>query len=502
MKQNFRQSVFLFLALGIFHTAIAQTYSITSNTNWSATGAPSPCNNCIFNITTGVTLTLDQSWVTCYNCTFNGGVLVDNAPFTWQGATIKVDSVAFNSSGASLQTGPSGGATFTNGKLGFNAATTCQACMFTNETIHINTPSNTDQVTLQASGGYNTSTLTNSTVTVDKGILYENISTTLTNTPVTVNNSASVKSDNGTVTLSNSNMFLNGNATFSTTAAFVLNNNSEVIVGDGTLASQAFFSDNSGTNLVMQDNSMIKISNYNNTYQNWGTYTYIPASGPSKSYTTTFNSFNCSAPAYPNSCVANYVYGCATLNSAGALACTTLALAGLDLTAVLASPNTVTLSWPDGNNSNADHFQVERSTNGLDWTTIGTIAANRYSTGEYHFDDPGAQAGTDYYRLQMIDKDGGAIYSKISTVMINHIPGAVSIYPNPATGHTFFIRTASADPVLVNIFSLSGQLLFRTSLKGQMVYPIKLPVSVTSGNYVVVQVISNERTQAFNLLNQ
>jgi hypothetical protein len=502
MKQNFIQSVFLFLALGIFHTARTQTYTISGNKNWSATGAPSYCSGCTFNISTGVTLTLDQSWVTCYNCTFNGGIIVDNAPFTWQGATIKADSVAINSSSASFQIGPSGGATFTNGKLAFNAATTCQACMFTNETIHINTLSNTDQVTLQASSGYNTSALTNTTVTVDKGILYENIATSLTNTTLTVNNSASVKSDNGTVTLSNSNMFLNGNATFSTTAAFVLKNNSEVIVGDGALASHASFYDGSGTNLVMQDNSMIRVSNANNTYQNWGNYTYIPASGPSKSYTTTSNGFNCGTPAYPNSCTANYVYGCATLNSAGALACTLLAITTPDLSVALTGTNAVTLSWAAGDNSTADHFLVERSLNGLDWTTIGTVAADRYFTGEYQFSDPAAEAGTDYYRLQVIDKDGGAIYSKVSTVSIDHVPGAISIYPNPATGHTFFIRTASADPILVNIFNLSGQLLFRTSLKGQMVYPIILPASVTSGNYIVVQVISRDKTQAFNLLNQ
>ena len=52
----------------------------------------------------------------------------------------------------------------------------------------------------------------------------------------------------------------------------------------------------------------------------------------------------------------------------------------------------------------------------------------------------------------------------------------------------------------MNVYTLSGQLLFVTSLKGQTQYTVKLPPSVTPNNYIVIQTISHEKSQAFNLM--
>lgn len=54
----------------------AQTYNVTSNRNWSSY-YPTSCNNCTFNISNGVTLTIDRN-VTLQNPVFNGGTVVVN----------------------------------------------------------------------------------------------------------------------------------------------------------------------------------------------------------------------------------------------------------------------------------------------------------------------------------------------------------------------------------------------------------------------------------------
>jgi hypothetical protein len=51
-------------------------------------------------------------------------------------------------------------------------------------------------------------------------------------------------------------------------------------------------------------------------------------------------------------------------------------------------------------------------------------------------------------------------------------------------------------------YTLTGQLLFHTSLKGQTLYPIHLPAPAAANNVLVAQVIGNTHTQAFTLLNQ
>jgi len=112
---------------------------------------------CTFNISSGIKLTMNSS-VGCFNCTFNGGNVIVSAGFAFTGGTLNVDSVAFNNTSAALYPyAATGGTSFTNGKVGFNVPLTCQVCSFTNETVHIDIAS-AQTFTLQASGGYNTST--------------------------------------------------------------------------------------------------------------------------------------------------------------------------------------------------------------------------------------------------------------------------------------------------------------------------------------------------------
>ena len=488
------------------------TYTINSNTSWT-TLIGYGCTNCIFNIAAGATLTLDQNYASCGTCTFtggtvnittnfsfytgvsfSGGTLLMNGPATFQATSFGSDTIAINQP-ATFYTGT----TFTNARMSINAATTCQACSFTNDSIHMANQA----LTLQSST--NNFTNTNFAITGTSSIS-STAGLSLTNSNFSFSASSYLNNNGGTFTASSSTLSFNDSSHFQSSSAAVIKNNSEILIGDGTLASKAYMFYNAGTALNIYDNSMIKVANGNNSYQNGNPYKYTNASNATTSYNTSSNSISCNpAPAvhtYANSCTANYVYGCATLNSAGALGCTTLAITDLDLSLTVTGKYTVALTWSDVNNKDADRFQVQRSTNGQDWVTIGTEVASGYSTGEYYFNDAAASAGTDYYRLLRTDKDGAVLYSKVITAMIDTTPATISIYPNPVTGHTFTIKTGTADAVLVNIFNLSGQLLFRTSLKGQTQYPVNLPASITPGNYMVVQVISNEGTQAFNILNQ
>src|SRR6516225_9274494 len=88
------------------HKGFTQTtYTISSNTNWSAL-SPSPdwCTGCTFNISSGVTLNINSS-AGCFNCTFNSGIVTVNSGLSFFGGTLNVDSVAFNTSSANIYPG-------------------------------------------------------------------------------------------------------------------------------------------------------------------------------------------------------------------------------------------------------------------------------------------------------------------------------------------------------------------------------------------------------------
>ncbi len=502
MKQFLTRALILVTTIGGFNHSQAQ-YNITVSEGWSATGAPAFCNGCTFTISAGVTFTLDVNNVTCVNCLFTGGTIVDNSKFSWQGGTFSSDSVAFNNTNSSLQVSGVGGPLFNNDKVEFTQAITCQGCTFNGDAIHIDLPAAGNKVTFQSSGSFTTTTVNSSTVTVNTGQWYANSATNVTGSTMTFNNASSINNNTGLFTLSNSKLNLNGSSNISTSTGFTISNNSWITVGDGTLASTANFFDNSGTNLVIKDNSGMGIANQNNYYANWGQYTYTPTSGSSTNYTTTNLNFNCGASyvhstAYCNS-NAQYVFGCATLNSAGPMACVTLAVSGVTLSAEL-SAGGVELSWTDEHDNTAASYLVERSTGNNVWTGIGQVAADVLSSGDYHYQDAAAPAGTVSYRIARTDQNGDILYSAVSVVAIAQARNSVGVFPNHVTGHTFYLTTPNTNPFALNIYTLTGQLVLRTTLRGQTQYTIQLPAQLPSGTSVIVQTILAEQTASYPLL--
>jgi hypothetical protein len=257
---------------------------------------------------------------------------------------------------------------------------------------------------------------------------------------------------------------------------------------------------NTNSPINIYDNSAVKIANNNNYYFDWNPY-YSESN--STTYITTNNSFNCNG-SYPHTCSAPYMYGCATLTKSGPLSCITLAVSALDFSAAPSGPRTVELTWSTGQEINTDHFTVQRSANGGDWESIGTVAAKgyAYTTSHYHFSDPSAQNGRNDYRLQISDKDDKSTYSQTLAVTIAGTAGDISLYPSPVTDQTFHLKVPSTDALVVNVFTMSGQLLGQTSLKGQLLYQLKLLSAAAHNTYIVVQVIGYGKTQAFTILNQ
>jgi galactose oxidase-like protein/fibronectin type III domain protein len=117
---------------------------------------------------------------------------------------------------------------------------------------------------------------------------------------------------------------------------------------------------------------------------------------------------------------ATYSYRVSAFNSGGSSAdsnAATVALvvpaAPLNLTAVVAKKDQVTLNWKD-NANNETGFQVERSTNGTVFTVIATTAANTTTT---KYRDAKARGGqTHYYRVAAKNNVGLSSYSNTVTI--------------------------------------------------------------------------------------
>jgi Secretion system C-terminal sorting domain len=96
----------------------------------------------------------------------------------------------------------------------------------------------------------------------------------------------------------------------------------------------------------------------------------------------------------------------------------------------------VMLAWVTSNEVNVSHFDIERSSDGIHFTSITTVLSQSGSTDKtYRFTDITASAGIYYYRLKMTDRNGTFAYSFIVKIDTGK-KYSISIVPNPA--HNYF----------------------------------------------------------------
>ncbi len=77
----------------------------------------------------------------------------------------------------------------------------------------------------------------------------------------------------------------------------------------------------------------------------------------------------------------------------------------------------VFLNWQTTNENNTSHFEVQRSTDGKLFFTIGKVKSfNQRTINSYNFMDKNLPSGTLYYRLEQFDNDGKSTFSPIRSI--------------------------------------------------------------------------------------
>ncbi|HEX5651421.1 MAG TPA: GEVED domain-containing protein [Chitinophagaceae bacterium] len=169
---------------------------------------------------------------------------------------------------------------------------------------------------------------------------------------------------------------------------------------------------------------------------------------------------------------------------------------GIDLISFQARLNEfkkVNLNWTAIEDNQFTGYEVERSANNRDWTTLQFIAA-KHGNGQqdYMLVDPRPLKGTSYYRLKLTDASSPRKYSEIRSVTIADLSASVSISPNPATtAVTLGVKDAvQENNVTIRVYGSMGNLLkeLKTNLV-QGANSIVLPVeNWPSGMYTVTLV--------------
>jgi hypothetical protein len=153
--------------------------------------------------------------------------------------------------------------------------------------------------------------------------------------------------------------------------------------------------------------------------------------------------------------------------------------------------NKVTLNWTVADNETANNFEIERSFNGRDFTTVGVVfASEKMGTENYMYYE--TTSGTDkvMYRLKMIDKNHEVNYSRILIFQLKSTTtNNIKIIGNPVNDKLTFSYTSPATQMVdVKIYDMSGRIVVNNkinSLEGSNVISLPLSSTFKAGMYVV-----------------
>lgn len=147
----------------------------------------------------------------------------------------------------------------------------------------------------------------------------------------------------------------------------------------------------------------------------------------------------------------------------------------------------VSLKWSTQQEFNTQVFHVERSSNGLVYTKIGSVLASGNSTvtSEYSFNDPTPVTGIVYYRIKIYDLDGKMGLTTVKAVRGTTSSVKVGIYPNPAATHAnVLVNAAPNNPFTIAVYNQQGMLVGSQAPNTGNATQVDLS-RYTSGQYII-----------------
>ncbi len=157
------------------------------------------------------------------------------------------------------------------------------------------------------------------------------------------------------------------------------------------------------------------------------------------------------------------------------------------------------LSWETASEEQHDRFVIERSAEGEEFESVGELRSEGRpnQTVSYQFTDWQTPMGTSYYRLRMIDNNGGSTYSDV--VELRHIVEAftvIGLVPNPAEGYTELLMSSPDDvDIRIHLQDIRGRMIRSQAFRAEPgEHRVPIQISDFSPGMYLIQVRSAKRT--------
>jgi hypothetical protein len=126
--------------------------------------------------------------------------------------------------------------------------------------------------------------------------------------------------------------------------------------------------------------------------------------------------------------------------------------------------NKVVLTWHTATESNSSFFEIQKSMDAINWSSIGQLVAVGNSTNvkSYQFTDE--QGGAAFYRLRLVDKDGSYTYSPVIKSNCASSTAQLQAYPIPAKGElNVYIQSNKNSNAVIQLIDMYGKTVMQLS---------------------------------------
>jgi hypothetical protein len=165
------------------------------------------------------------------------------------------------------------------------------------------------------------------------------------------------------------------------------------------------------------------------------------------------------------------------------------------------------VSWNVQNELNIKQYQVEKSTDGINFTRVATIKStggNKLSS-KYDWEDAATVTGTYFYRICGVDIDGALTYSQVVKIKMGMANQSVTIFPNPVHDGTVGLEFSNMPQgnYVIRIISAGGQQIIKTSFNnttGNVSQNISFNKSINKGVYQLEVIAPDNSTKVLKML--
>lgn len=137
--------------------------------------------------------------------------------------------------------------------------------------------------------------------------------------------------------------------------------------------------------------------------------------------------------------------------------------------------NGVALNWSTASETNSSHFEVLRSANGVDFTSVARVQSNGKASA-YSVVDDFPFTGKNYYKLLQVDKDGAVNNLGVKVVNSQLANAGFKVYP-----------TFVSDKINIKLGDYNGKFVkaMLINAAGQQVFSKQINTTPTTEDYVI-----------------